>query len=148
MISKSTKPIIFVLAIILLLWGTAIYVLYRPLNLYLFKLFELTNTLTTIEQLRSSFVDINIPDWVIYNLPDGLWLLSYMLIIDMIWNSEEILKTVFLWIVPVMIACHEFLQLLGVVRGTWDVLDLLSYFLAICMYLLIKNIIYVKKEIL
>lgn len=115
----------------------------------MFKPFELTNTLTTIEHLRSlyaNYFDVDIPEWVIYNLPDGLWLLSYMFVIDIIWNSEEILKTVFLWIVPVMIVCHEFLQLLDVVRGTWDVLDLLSYFLAICMYLLIKNIIYVKKE--
>ena len=149
MIPKSAKPIILIFAITFLLWGTVIYVLYRPLDLYMFKPFEFTNTLATIEHLRSlytNYVDADIPEWVIYNLPDGLWLLSYMFVIDIIWNSEEILKTVFLWIVPILIVCHELLQLLDVIRGTWDVLDLLFYSLAICMYLLIKNIVYVKKE--
>ena len=56
-----------------------------------------------------------VPEWVVYSLPDGMWLLSYMFAMEFIWN-------------------------MGLASGTWDILDLTSYSIAIIIYLLTKKL--------
>lgn len=89
-----------------------------------------------------------VPEWVVYSLPDGMWLLSYMFAMEFIWNNDgKHIRLFFVWAMPVAIIAHEFCQLMGLASGTWDILDLTSYSIAIIIYLLTKNYNYDTKHV-
>lgn len=77
-----------------------------------------------------------------------MWLLSYMLAMEFIWNNDgKHIRIFFVWAMPVAIIAHEFCQLMGLASGTWDILDLTSYSIAIIIYLLTKNYNYDTKHV-
>ena len=69
------------LSALLISIGELVYILYRPLTLYMFKPLELMGLLDDVRALRSAHwlppIE-TVPEWVVYSLPDGMWLLSYM----------------------------------------------------------------------
>lgn len=123
--------------------GEMIYVLYRPLNLRMFYPFKKTGTLHIIENVRNAglFPDKDsVPEWIMYNLPDGLWLLAYLMFMEVIWiDSNPVTKSLFVWGMPVVIITSEVLQYWSVIEGTWDVGDVISYLCACVTYLIIKK---------
>lgn len=132
------------LSALLISIGELVYILYRPLTLYMFKPLELMGLLDDVRALRSAhwFPPIEtVPEWVVYSLPDGMWLLSYMFAMEFIWNNDgKHIRLFFVWAMPVAIIAHEFCQLMGLASGTWDILDLTSYSIAIIIYLLTKKL--------
>jgi len=107
--------------------GILIYALFRGIyiidpNSYYFPLFS-----------------NNVPDWILYNLPDGLWFFSLLETVWFIWKgvfSRSFLIWIFLCCC--LAATSEYLQLINFIPGTYDWLDLLTYFLATSIFL-IKN---------
>lgn len=70
-----------------------------------------------------------------------MWLLSYMFAMEFIWNNDsKHIRLFFVWVMPMAIIAHEFCQLMGFASGTWDILDLTSYSIAIIIYLLTKKL--------
>ena len=69
--------------------------------------------------------------WVKYNLPDGLWLLSYLLLMESIWGMQKGIKLIFDIPIIVFAFLMELFQYIGVFPGTGDILDLLFYMLSI-----------------
>ena len=132
------------LSALLISIGELVYILYRPLTLYMFKPLEQMGLLDDVRALRSAhwFPPIEtVPEWVVYSLPDGMWLLSYMFAMEFIWNNDsKHIRLFFVWAMPVAIIAHEFCQLMGLASGTWDILDLTSYSIAIIIYLLTKKL--------
>lgn len=110
----------------------------------MFKPLELMGLLDDVRALRSAhwFPPIEtVPEWVVYSLPDGMWLLSYMFAMEFIWNNDsKHIRLFFVWVIPMAIIAHEFCQLMGLASGTWDILDLTSYSIAIIIYLLTKKL--------
>lgn len=131
-------------SVLLIFIGELIYILYRPLTLYMFKPFEQMGMLNCIRSIRAShlFPPIEaVPQWIVYNLPDGMWLLSYMFAMEFIWDNEgKYIKLLCIWIMPTAIIIHEFCQLMRLVNGTWDINDLTIYIIAIAIYLLTKKL--------
>ncbi len=68
------------------------------------------------------------PKWVIYSLPDGLWMFSCTSLILNVWNNR-LNKQSIVWIIsmPAIAILSEFLQLFHLIRGTFDILDIASY---------------------
>ena len=132
------------LSVLLISFGELIYILYRPLTLYMFMPFEQMGMLDNIRSLRAShlFPPIEaVPEWIVYCLPDGMWLLSYMFTMEYIWDNEgKYIKVLCIWIMPIAIIIHEFCQLMRPANGTWDINDLTIYIVAIVIYLLIKKL--------
>lgn len=132
------------MALLLLCMGETIYVLYRPLNLYMFLPFEATDTLFMIDYIREIPLfppKDSLPEWVIYNLPDGMWLLSYMLLMEALWGRENTkFRDFFIWVMPSLIIIWEIMQYMEVVAGTWDMNDMLSYIFAIVIFLKITRL--------
>jgi hypothetical protein len=85
-----------------------------------------------------------IPNWIIYSLPDGLWVYSFSAMLYLIWNEnyKSIQKILFL---PFIVLCGmEILQFLKIINGTFDIIDV---FVSLIMYvLLIINIKFYKNE--
>ena len=125
-------------AAVCLILGGLIYMTFRTQSLQMFEWLESLHLMPMVQGLRVSYSHMEFPDWVLYNLPDGLWLLSYMLVIGTIWHKDNnIYATFFLWMLPGLAIGSELLQLFKIIPGTFDVLDLLSYALAMLIYKLI-----------
>lgn len=136
----STRSIKVIISLIALTIGSLIYIIFRSDSLLMFKWFDAINLTSIINDLRGSYSQVPLYSWIKYSMPAGLWLFSYMYIIDAIWEKEYIsLKRAFLWTLPIIAILSEFLQLCNILPGTFDVLDLISYLLAITLYLIIKK---------
>ena len=72
--------------------------------------------------------NIAIPNWVKYNLPDGLWTFSFTSFILCIWGKDKSKLRKTLWIAtPIVVSfAFEFSQL-WITVGTFDTSDLLWY---------------------
>lgn len=126
-------------AIVIFIIGGLIYLIYRPTSLIMFEWSHKIGIEDWIISLREQFGRTVMPNWVVYSLPDGLWLLSYLIIIDSIWyKSHSILFYCFILALPVIALLSEILQLFGVINGVFDIIDFLFYILAFLFYLLIN----------
>jgi len=80
------------------------------------------------------------PDWVKYNLPDGLWLFAFLSAISIIW-SRDCQSSKMIWIILAMILSivSEIFQYFEILPGTFDICDLIAYFLAMSLFLLAND---------
>jgi len=129
------------MGIIVFLMGSMIYFAFRTSELYMFRIFPNGDLPSWIIAIRNQLSSLHVPEWIRYCLPDGLWLLSYMLIIDSIWNEETTwLHELFLWILPISAILTEFLQMELLIPGTGDWIDVIFYVMGILTFLIYKNL--------
>lgn len=133
---RATKVFI---SLVILLLGGLVYVIYRDKSLLMFNWFDSIGISNEIDWLRRLFQGEGIYGWVKYSLPDGLWLFSYMFIVDAIWDSDKnAMSILFLWGLPVVAVSSECLQYFGLLPGVFDWIDMVSYLSAITVFLIIK----------
>ena len=137
--NKKIKDLILLVAFPLLI-GTLIYVLFRS-NSILFNSWIkdsgfFTYLLKTRLLIQNSNLTLN--RYLVYNLPDGLWLFSWLNFLLIIWEFE-INKTSRLVIIASFLAAisSELLQGLGFLSGTYDIFDLFAYVLATFFFFII-----------
>jgi hypothetical protein len=104
------------------------------LGLIIYFLFRKTSGLVVSQYFGwvwANKVVFSAPNFIRYNLPDGLWLYSFTSAQQTIWGEEITLKNL-IWVllVPIIAFLSELLQSLGLVRGTFDFLDLVIYAIA------------------
>jgi hypothetical protein len=113
-----------------LLSGSLLYVLFRTSNLKMFNWFEKLNILDSIQYLRTYTANnANVlPDFILYSLPDGLWLFSYVSLMLYLWKNELNRQNLFwIFVMPVFSFLSELGQLTQLVPGTFDITDLIMY---------------------
>lgn len=144
---KRRRTIIeLVLGLLLLLCGCAIYLLFRSKTLNIYQWCSALGLSKRIDYLREIAQTWDIPDLVKYSLPDGMYCAAYILIVDAIWHKEHtIYKYVAISLVPIVTIGSELLQSLHLVRGTFDIFDLICYALPPLVYAYI--ILYQKNSI-
>lgn len=119
---------IVLLTLLPLLLGTLIYAMYRSIDI----------------------VDVNyrwfpickshaLPDWFIYSLPDGLYALSLFNLLAAIWGNETGKSKPVITLTLLALIGTEAMQLLGIIPGTLDIVDMLLYAIA---YIIVLAIIY------
>ncbi len=127
-----------------------IYLLFRPLTL---KGYNLVDPQIIIQLREFRFYINNIiqisPKWVIYSLPDGLWIYSFTSTMILIFGKKP--HQLIFVSVPILIAyIHELCQLFLINYGTFDSLDLLTYcvfyFLSIFSFYSPKNYLALFKK--
>jgi hypothetical protein len=110
-----------------LLSGGAIYLLFREKCLLMFEWVRYLGLYPLLSDYRSIFGHYEgfLPDWVIYSLPYGLWCCSLSAFLSTLWCKSNIFSQVIVlgFIMSVTIA-PEVGQLLGIVSGTFDTMDL------------------------
>ncbi len=137
-----TKVFRLFLMLIPLIFGSFVYVLFRSEKLLMFQWFQFLNINDFIQSIRISNMDSVFPDWFLYNLPDGLWILSYVLISIEVWNRKINAQSAF-WIlmIPFVAILSEMLQYFNMLVGTFDILDLTFYILGTLIpFILHKNL--------
>lgn len=108
--------------------GCLIYVIGRPLSLTMIG-----------GQLKidNKTVLVSLPKWVVYNLPDGLWLYSFLMWLIFTWHRQKSRES-FIWygVITALAFGSELFQKYSLIQGTFDTLDMLAYFIALflCAY--------------
>lgn len=122
-----------------LIIGGLIYIGSRDKSLLMFNWFEQIGINKEIDLFRGFINTEGIYGWVKYSLPDGLWLFSYMFLVDAIWDGSKFLCSyIFIYSLPLFALLSEILQYLGIFPGVFDWVDFSSYSFAILLYITIK----------
>ena len=110
--------------------GSIIYILWRPMTLRVFAWasdLHLRSLVIWAREATAPLLD-KMPQWVLYNLPNGLWSYASVAAMIAIWGGKASLWSTgwigLAWLVGVG---SEFAQLLGWLSGTFGVGDVLAY---------------------
>lgn len=126
---------------LVLLCGCFIYLLFRSKTLRIYQWCSAMGLSDSIDVCRGYVQDWHISDVVKYSLPDGLYNAAYILIMDAIWSKvKSSYKYVIILLVPFFTITSELLQYYGVVRGTFDLYDLVCYSMPVIIYIIIQMI--------
>ena len=111
-----------------ILIGIAIYVQLRG--------FHLINIKTSY---LSFYYSLKVPNWIKYNLPDGLWFYALLSTIGLIWKEDSSIYFV-LWLLFSIVLTYlsEVLQAFHIIPGTFDWYDLLAYTIALFIFYFIN----------
>lgn len=127
------------IGLFLLFCDCCIYLLFRSETLNIYQWCSEIGLVAFVESIRGVLGGWTLPAFAKYSLPDGLYCAAYILIIDAIWDKQDgITKYFFLSIVPAMAIVIEILQYYGVVKGTFDVYDLICYAVPVLLYVFIE----------
>ena len=131
-----------ILSFLLLSIGGSIYLLFRPKTLLMFKWVESLGLSEYIDRLRDMVSHITLNHITLYSLPDGMWLASYIIVVNTIVSKNNKHNLLF-WsfLLPFIAVVFELLQISGVIPGVFDVFDLICYIIPLIIYL-----IYLKHE--
>lgn len=131
-----------ILSFILLGIGGSIYLLFRQKTLLMFKWVESLGLSEYIDRLRDMVSHITLNHITLYSLPDGLWLASYIIVVNIIVSKSNKHNLLF-WslLLPVIAIVFELLQIPEIIPGIFDVFDLICYIAPLIIYL-----IYLKHE--
>lgn len=114
--------------------GGLIYAFYGAKGI---RLVDWATHIGFVDKCREN-LSLSLPDWIVFNLTDGIWLFSLLQLIDIIWQDE---KGGHVWFaLSVILAIgHELGQQFNMFSGTFDWLDLLAYAIVSIMSILISQ---------
>lgn len=127
-----------------LLFAGLIYLFLRPEDTVVFHLADFIGLRPTMDSMRNKIDVSAFPQWFVYSLPGGLWLLSFQNIIT--WANKFKGKL----IIPLVLAAYlmgvglEVAQFLHITDGRFDWADVLFYSSA--MILSLSNVWLVQKK--
>lgn len=140
---NSAYKIIF--GLLFLFCGCSIYLLFRSETLNIYQWCNEVGLSEYVNLLRCVVFGWAVPDFVKYSIPDGLYCAAYILMIDAIWGKQKGLsKYLIVSIIPIAAIVYEILQYFGIKNGTFDVCDLICYWLPILIYGVNEIIKYVQ----
>ncbi len=137
-LSNISQAIETTIAVLLFVIGGSIYIAFRTTSLRMFGWFDSLGFHEFITAIRNATNNIQVPEMVIFCIPDGLWTLSYILFMDVIWAPDKRRQIIFCSIIPFIGATSEILQYFNVIEGTFDIIDLLCYTIPFVIYLILK----------
>ena len=129
------------IGITMLIVGGLLYIIYRTEHLLMFSWFHKIGLSPIIENLRENYGEQSLYSWVKSSLPAALWLFSYLFVIDSLWGKDKSrVYLMFLFALPIIAISSEFMQLVGLLPGTFDYMDLVNYVATILIFILIKKL--------
>ena len=128
-----------ILGVMSLLCGCLIYLLFRSENINIYKWCSSLGIINVVEQLRYNVSNYHVSDFAKFSLPDGLYCVAYIFIVDALWHNEKTIKHWIVALIPVIAIVNEILQYFGVVNGTFDWYDLISYATPLFLYFILTN---------
>lgn len=130
-----------VMALIIFGLGGYIYLAYRSTSLSMFGWFKNLGLFDIVSQIRKYSDESSLSYFVLYCLPDALWITSYIIISDTIWHKNTKMQYVWTSILPIIGLTSEVLQKTGIIHGTFDPLDVLCYIIPYIIYITYKSLL-------
>lgn len=122
--SVTKKTSLIALSIMFILIGGFIYLFFRPHTLKMFVWLRIINC-EQIFQLKDYNQDLKFIEFLIFSLPNGLWILSFLIIIGLIWEKYHIFFIIYSSFFTGISILFEFLQKVEFIPGTFDIADIL-----------------------
>ncbi len=135
------KKLIFIHVAIPLIFGGLIYISFRSLSLRMFNWFKLIEIYPITSLIRNIIHPFKsaFPPWFYFSLPDALWVYSFSSALLILWK-DCFQKGKFMLFIPLIFgSIVEIAQGLKLFPGTFDSLDLIFTFLALCLSAIIIN---------
>lgn len=138
------RIIVSCVSIVMFLSACLIYVCNRSFDMVIYQWLDIDVYNDFFSLFRENAIDL--PEWMLYNLPDALWLFSYMLFVDAVWGNNN-LKYGFVISMFIFALAMECAQMVNFCPGTGDFFDILSYIIAVIVYFLYNFLIYRYENI-
>jgi hypothetical protein len=117
-----------IIALLPLFFGGLIYICYRNENIVLFSWMQYFNINYTL--LRLLYTENNLfVKFIIFSLPNGLWVLSGLLLLQVLIKDEKKLLSLYSIIFIIISIIIEISQLYSFLPGTFDINDLIAIIL-------------------
>lgn len=132
----NSVPVKVLSGLVFLLAAIGIYFAFRSETIYLNKWAVEAGLGNFLQYLRNAVAGWHVSGFVKYSLPDGLFCVSYILLMDAIWwRSNQNVRIFLTTFIPLVAVIHEIMQGMGIARGTFDWLDLLAYAVPLVIYI-------------
>ena len=126
-----------ILGVTFLIYGCFIYLLFRSKTLYIYQWGHALGLSNTIDKLRKYVESWDVSEFGRFCLPDGLYCAAYILTMDAIWHTDKrSIKYFIILLVPFITISSELFQYFGLVKGTFDLYDLMCYIIPPIIYFL------------
>lgn len=135
--------VVLALQVLSIISGGLIYCAFRTKNLLLFDWIRFLSLDAPIDLIRTISYDSisRIPNWLLFSVPDGLWVLSYTCLILYIWNFNLNRKNIFWFVLlPIIALGSEIMQSFNIISGTFDYFDIVAYIVGFLVPFIIFNI--------
>ncbi len=139
-IQTYKRLLTFFLSIVALTIGGGIYLSYRSETLLMFRCADTLHLNVLVDNLRQTMSNYTPSDFIKYNLPDGLWSLSYVLTMLAIWGKVGKENIIWFCLMPIIALISEFMQLTLIMPGQFDLWDVVCYSLPLIILITIKKI--------
>ena len=127
----NNRWVIVILILTSLLSGSFIYFITRSDSIYVNQWLNSIDHGNVLRTFQGLILNTQLPGWIIYSLPNGLWMLALILTIMTIWNFKVNVRSI-PWIILSVASglLFEIFQGFQLIRGTFDIKDLFWIFVA------------------
>ncbi len=115
------------LSVLALLLGGVIYILFRASEPVFFNWIRAMGLDSWLSFARGKSLSSsgNVPAWIVFSLPNGLWAFAYAFLITWIWwRSGSWLKYFWMTSIILLVPGYEVLQYAGIIPGTFCLQDI------------------------
>ena len=124
------RIVVLFFIIMCLSMGVIIYFLTRSEHIYLNQWIGPLRDTSFYLFLQTLVHNLNLPYWVVYSLPDALWMMALIMIVLMIWEFKLDTRSIFWVALSTLVGVLlEISQAIHVLPGTYDNTDLIFIFI-------------------
>jgi hypothetical protein len=145
---KRDRMVAFLLAVLCLFVGSAIYILFRPTTLLMFHWADAIDIMHCISPWRAmvSSVEEFLPRWFVFSVPFALWVLAYLFLVIALWEKSQCwIGAMWFWFLPIIASCAELAQMKGIVPGTFDWGDFAAIIIATILGCCTRSVMKAKE---
>jgi hypothetical protein len=122
----SFNWLLVIISAVALLAGGMLYILFRPSEIVFFSWIRAIGFDNWLNLVRNSSLPLSpeLPEWIVYSLPNGLWAFAYALLITIIWSgSKSWIRYLWMASIPLLVLGYEILQYSNIITGTFCIQD-------------------------
>ncbi len=115
------------LSVLAILLGGVIYILFRASEPIFFNWIRAIGLDSWLDFARgkSHSSGLNLPAWIVFSLPNGLWAFAYAFLLTVVWwRNRSWLKYFWMTSIPLLVLGYEILQYAGIIPGTFCMQDI------------------------
>jgi hypothetical protein len=133
LLKKSNITILILSPLII---GASIYIFFRETNLLIYSWLGISEEIALIQNNKVN--GLQLPDWVLYQLPDGLWLFSFVILLGAICKTYHfnIYISSFAFFLAITL---EFLQK-KYLPGIFDRADIIAYIIVLILIFILYKL--------